>query len=178
MLSHRLGLFPLRWDVRIRLSGSAQLLQQHCETSAGSPKIRSQKKPQPLRCWLEGGELGWEHCSHILGFWVCGCPLPGRWQRSKCWMLCTWQGRGEGGNAWIFLNVGVIPKIFGLRRQGETCGCWGAAPHAHMQSLQLIPASQMQSVCWVSCWGLFCPDPVCWSQHLSPGQSFHLPAGR
>lgn len=142
MLSHRLGLFPRRWDVRIRLSGSAQLLQQHHETSAGSQKIRSQKKSQPLRCWLEGSGLGWKHCSHILGFWVCGCPLPGRWQRSKCGMLRTWQGRGEGGNAWIFLNLGVFPKIFGLRRaRGDVwlLGCCSPCLHTGSPAHPSLP---------------------------------------
>lgn len=112
--------------------------------------------------------------------WLLGLWMSPPWEVAKIKVLDALYlaGQRRGGNACIFLNVGVIPKIFGLRRQGETCGCWGAAPHAHMQGLQQIPASQMQSVCWVSCWGLFCPDPVCWSQHLSPGQSFHLPAGR
>lgn len=61
---------------------------------------------------------------------------------------------------WIFLNLGVTPNIFGLRRQGEMCGCWSAAPRAHTQALHLIPASQqgqMQSMCWVSCRGIVLP---------------------
>lgn len=143
MLSHRSGLFPRRWDVWIRLSGSAQLLQQHHETSAGSQKIRSLEKPQPLRCWLEGRGLSWEQRSHILGFWVWGHPLLGRWQRSKCGMLRTWQCRGERGNALDFSEFrGHSQHFWTKKAEGDVwlLECCSPCPHTGSPSHPSLPA--------------------------------------
>lgn len=141
MLSHRLGLFPLRWDVRIRLSGSAQLLQQHCETSAGSPKIRSQQKPQPLRCWLEGESWAGSIVPISLAFGFVDVPSLGGGKDQS--VGCSVLGRAEERGECLHFSEcrGYSQNFWTKKARGDVwlLGCCSPCPHAESPAHPSLP---------------------------------------
>lgn len=125
-------IFPRRGDVWIRLAGSTRSC---CSSTTRrlltAPKSGHSKKTQTLQCWPEGSNLGWKQCSQILVFWrkiILGFWMspPQNMARVQPWEVshsAVQRGGGQSRDA-LGLIFGIIPKLFGLKGQGEVCGCW------------------------------------------------------